>query len=390
MPVVSVDAIPRWQHAVVLVGFLLLNLLLYQRTFGIGFLSVDDGDYVQNNPYIGSLHAATLKPIFTAPYFANYAPANLLSYALDVALAGGRSAFAFHLSNVLWHGAAVCLVYLLALTMGAEILPAAAAALLFLLHPAHVEVVAWISSRKDLVATAFAVLSMICYLRYRRQQPDGQRDYSVAWYAASVAAFVVASAAKQSVLLLPAVMLAWDIIVERRRGWRMAADKIPFGLAAMFFGWMTWNAQPATGQALRPFVLAATEFANLWLLTGMGNYVLYRAAPDPAAWGAIARFALIIAATLVWVLPLLLWRPKSPSAGTPAPALCYWVLVQMVPPMLLSFIVPITDRYLFLPSVGFCLLLVNVALSVERDRLPSIVGISENQKSKIKIRKFCA
>jgi hypothetical protein len=165
-----------WAHALVVLGLALANLALYHGTFALGFLSVDDPDYVQNNPYIESFSAANLKHILTQPYSANYAPANLLSYALDVALAKGKSAAAVHLSNVLWHGFVVCMVYFLAFTVRPRILSAAAAAALFLLHPAHVEVVAWVSSRKDLVATSFAVLSMAAYLRYRQQARWG-----VAW-----------------------------------------------------------------------------------------------------------------------------------------------------------------------------------------------------------------
>jgi len=136
------------------------------------------------------------------------------------------------------------------------------------------------------------------------------------------------------------------------------------------------------------------------VLTGFGKYVLYRAAPDPAAWGQLARVGIIIARALVWAVPLLLLRlgtersaelqlcanpeekvteqsrssalrtphrndnSPSPIFHLPSPilaALCYWVLIQMAPPMVISFVVPITDRYLFLPSVGFCLLLANVA-----------------------------
>jgi hypothetical protein len=247
-------AIPWWQHAVVVLGLLVANLGLYRGTLDVGFLSVDDPDYVQNNPYIESLSAANLKRIFSAPYAANYAPANVLSYALDVALAGGKSAYAVHLSNVLWHGWVVCMVYLLAFTIRAEIFTAAAAAALFMLHPAHVEVVAWISSRKDLVATGFAALSMTCYLIHRRRLKRGG-----GWYAGSLLCFLVASAGKQSVLLLPAVMLAWDILVEKRRGWAMLADKVPFGLVTVFFGWMTWHAQPSTNVAPNVFVLAGTQ-----------------------------------------------------------------------------------------------------------------------------------
>jgi hypothetical protein len=385
-----------WLHAVILLGLLLANMALYSGTFDLGFLSVDDPDYIQNNPHIDSLRAANIKHILTTPYFANYSPAHLLSYSVDVALAGKKSAFAFHLSNVLWHGWTVCAVYLLALTIsrwpalasetaergslnprdsgnekragsatgapifnGAEALPAAAAALLFMLHPAHVEVAAWISSRKDLVATAFASLAMACYLLYRRTAKG-----EAWWYASSLLTFLLATAGKQSVLLLPAVMLTWDLLVEKRRSWRTLADKVPFGLIVVFFGWMTWNAQPSTNQARYAFVPAVTQLDNLWLLTGLGRYVLYRAAPDPAAWGQVARLAVIAAAALVWASPLLLLKVRA--TGPIRVVLCYWVLFQMLPPMVLNFIVPITDRYLLLPSVGVCLLLAGLVADLAK------------------------
>jgi 4-amino-4-deoxy-L-arabinose transferase-like glycosyltransferase len=338
-------------HAAILFALLLANLLLYYRTVGIGFLSVDDPDYIQNNPYIEKLNGSNLKCILTRPYAANYAPANLLSYALDIALAGGKKPAAIHLSNILWHGWVVCTVYLLAFTIRREILTATAAAALFLLHPTHVEVVAWISSRKDLVATGFAVLSMTCYLLGRRKY------WPVGWYCGSLICFLLASAAKQSVLLLPLVMLAWDVLVEKRNSWQMFIEKIPFGVIVIFFGWMTWQAQPSTNQHSSAFVVAATELTNLFLLSGCGEYVLYRLAPDPAAWSAMERLGIIAGAILIWALPLLLYFVRQPIRA----ALGYWILLQMIPPMLLSFIVPITDRYLFLPSVGVCILLADVA-----------------------------
>ena len=353
---------PWWMHAVVVLALLLGNVALYHGTFGLGFLSVDDPVYIQNNPYIENFGAANLKHILTTPYGANYAPANLLSYSLDVALARGKSASAIHLSSVIWHGFAVGMVYLLAFTIRPRILAAAAAAGLFLLPPLHVEVVAWISSRKDLVATSFAALAMAAYLRYCRQG----RGWGW-WYACGVLAFLLASAAKQSVLLLPAVMLVWDVLVNKRRNWQMLADKVPFGLITLYFGWMTWHAQPSTGQTLNPFVMARTEFTNLWLLTGLGQYVLYRPAPDPAGWSRMARLAMIVGAVLIWALPLVFLWARRPVRAT----LCYWFLIQMVPPMLLAFMIPITDRYLFLPSVGVCLLLVELAAGLEKP-LPAL------------------
>src|SRR5438477_6098000 len=151
--------VPDWfWHAGAILLLLAINLFLYFRTLPIGFLSVDDPDYVQNNRLIENFSRANLKTIVTKPYQANYAPANLLSYSVDVAAAHGKNPWAIHLSNVLWHGLAALGVYLLAFALRGEIVTATAAALLFLAHPAHVEVVAWISSRKDLVATAFGAL----------------------------------------------------------------------------------------------------------------------------------------------------------------------------------------------------------------------------------------
>ena len=342
----------RWFfHAAILAALLLGNGTLYYRTVGIGFLSVDDPDYVQNNPYIEKFSAGNLKFIFTQPYAANYAPANLLSYALDIAISGGKKASAIHLSSVIWHGFVVCSVYLLAFTIRGEIITALAASVLFMLHPTHVEVVAWISSRKDLVATCFAVLSMSCYI-------VGRRKYlPILWYCGSLLCFLIASAAKQSVILLPLVMLVWDILVERRWSWQMFAEKVPFGLMTLFFGWMTWQAQPSTNQHSSPFVLAATELTNLSLLSGCDEYFLYRPAPDPTPWSAAARLGIIAGAAIVWLVPLLIYYARQPIRAV----LGYWILIQMIPPMLLSFVVPITDRYLFLPSVGACILIADVS-----------------------------
>ena len=379
-------------HLTVVLVLLGVCLALYGKTFGLGFLTLDDPDYIQNNPFIANLNRTKLWHIFSTPYFANYAPGHLLSYALDVAVAGGKMASAMHASNVLWYGFVVCMVYVLGLAIyrnqpedvgigsskssrgpgrpssdGGSSPPAksavsaerrytpvaiaAAAALLFAVHPAHVEVVAWLSSRKDLVATGFAALSIACYLWSRIRGSAAKW-----WYAGSLITFLLASSGKQSVLLLPLVMLAWDVLVDQRRSWAMLVEKIPFGLIALFFGWMTWGAQPSTGQSLEPFVLAMTQWSNLWLLTGLGQYVLYRPRPDPAHLALFFRLAIIAGAVLVWAVPLLLARCRQVLRA----ALSCWVLIQMLPPMALSFLTPITDRYLFLPSVGLCLLLAGI------------------------------
>jgi hypothetical protein len=363
--------VPDWVwHAIAIVALLALNYFLYARTLEVGFLSVDDPDYVQNNRFIEDFSRANLKTIFTKPYQANYAPANLLSYSIDVAVAHGKSAPAIHLSNVFWHGFTVLAVYLLAFVLRGEIITASAAALLFLLHPAHVEVVAWISSRKDLVATSFAILSFTCYLLWRRQ-----RHHHPGWYGASLFCFLIAAGAKQSVILLPVVMLVWDLFVEKRIRWAVIFEKTPFVAATLFFGWMTWRAQPSTNQTWHPLMIAATELKNLRLLIGWGDYVLYRPAPDPNAMNAGEQIGLLLLAVFMWIGPVALFLRHRPIRLV----LCWWILIQMIPPMTLNFVVPITDRYLFLSSVGLCILiadlLAGLATGIRYAWLPALAGL---------------
>ena len=85
---------------------------------------------------------------------------------------------------------------------------------------------------------------------------------------------------------------------------------------------------------------------------------MYRHRPDPMAFSTALRAIVVVAAMLSWIAPLLLVRLRRSVSAV----LLYWVLVSMLPPMALSFLTPVTDRYLFLPSVGICLLLAECLL----------------------------
>lgn len=360
-PAPAVPAIPAsWSvHAAVLVGLVLANLALYGPTLSLGFFSLDDPDYVINNPYLNGVTGRNVVQICTAPYFANFSPMHLLSYLLDVAVAHGKNAWAMHLSSVLWHALVIVMVYALAFRIRRNLPMAACAALLFLAHPAHVEVAAWISSRKDLVATAFAVLSMILYLEYR-----SGGTYARAWYGACLASFFLATAGKQSVVLLPAVMLLWDFFVEKRRGWSMLADKIPFGLITVLFALRTIGAQPDTRRTYQVGVLAANQLWNLWLLTGLGDYVIYRPSLEATDWNPAAPVLVLGLVAALWIVPLLLRNRVDPVRLT----LWYWILLQLIPPAIFNFITPVTDRYLFLSSVGVCILVADLLFGALQPR----------------------
>ncbi|PYV61139.1 MAG: hypothetical protein DMG97_44055, partial [Acidobacteria bacterium] len=133
---------------------ILATAVPYAGDLHLGFFRIDDPQYVVGNAWIQGVTWEHVRQILSSPYYLNYSPLHLFSYMLDHAIAG-LNAYAFHLSNNLWAGVVAGFVYLVTLALTQHRPTAIAAALLFLVHPVHVEAVAWISSRKDLVAAAF-------------------------------------------------------------------------------------------------------------------------------------------------------------------------------------------------------------------------------------------
>jgi hypothetical protein len=324
--------------------------VLYAGDLRVGFLTLDDPQYVTKNPWIRAVTVENLRHIFGGPYFANYSPLHLLSYMLDRTVAG-PDAFGFHLSSNIWAGIVAGFVFLVALALTQRRWIAIAATVLFIVHPAHVEAIAWISSRKDLVATAFALPSFLAYLRYRQGGPSAR-----AWYATSLALFALAAAGKMSVATFPAVLVAYDVFIEKRRLTRSLGDKAPFLLVVALMGLMVVWAQPPTGHRLNAYKIGAAFAESLWLLTGFGTYVIYRFPPLGSAVSLQVAGAIFILA--LFAAPLLFCR-RWPTAAV----LAYWVLFGLIPAQLLSFSHPVTDRYLFFPSVGAVILGASCAIA---------------------------
>ena len=353
-PTMSRPILPGgWQiNAGMFLLFILGTLALYWRDLGIGFFTVDDNGYVADDPWIKGITLTNLRHILFTPDFANYSPVHLLSYLLDHTIAG-LNPFAYHLSSNIWAGVVAGCVFLVALALTGRRMMAIAAAALFMVHPAHVEVIAWISSRKDLVAAVFTLLSFLAYLCYRR---EGGKAYW--WYGASVFLFLLGVAGKLSVATFPAALLALDLFVEKRPLKQSLLDKVPFLVVGVVIALGAASAQPATGNRPDAYVLAAALLQNFWLLTGFGSYVVFHVPPDPTR-GMALQFPAAVLLLAAFAAPLLLLR-RAPLTMT----LIYWILFGLIPAQVLSFIHPVADRYLFFPSVGFVILIALWALTI--------------------------
>lgn len=130
-----------WQlNSGVVLLCIVATAILYTGDLHLGFFRLDDQQYVVSNRWIQRITWKHLTQILFNPYYLNYSPLHLLSYALDCAV-GGLNAYAFHLSSNLRAGVVAGFVYLVALALTQERRIAIVAALLFVVHSAHVEAV---------------------------------------------------------------------------------------------------------------------------------------------------------------------------------------------------------------------------------------------------------
>jgi tetratricopeptide (TPR) repeat protein len=176
---------------------------------GNGFINLDDYDYVVQNPYVRTgLTSRNLQWAWTTFHSANWHPLTWLSLQWDAELSGPDqndvlSPRGFHRTNLILHTINVVLLFLVLRRMTEAVWRSAAVAGLFGLHPLHVESVAWIAERKDVLSTCFWLLTMLAYAKYA-ERPSLPR------YAAVVLTFALGLAAKPMLVTLPFVLLLLD------------------------------------------------------------------------------------------------------------------------------------------------------------------------------------
>src|SRR5437660_12724311 len=180
------------------------TLAVYAQVAGHGFVSYDDPDYVSGNPYVrAGLTRAGLSWALTTGHAGNWHPLTWLSHMLDCQLFGLRPG-AHHLTNVLLHTANSLLLFVLLRGMSGALWPSAAVASFFALHPLHVESVAWVSERKDVLSTLFWMLTLLAYWRYTRE-PSLRR------YLPVLVLLALGLMSKPMLVTLPLVMLLLDV-----------------------------------------------------------------------------------------------------------------------------------------------------------------------------------
>jgi len=179
---------------------------VYIQVKDFEFVAYDDGVYVYDNPVIyNGLTMEGVKWVFTEPHCANWHPLTGLSHMLDCELFGGKKADAgrHHLKNLALHVLNTILLFLVLMSMTRATWRSAFVAALFALHPLHVESVAWVSERKDVLSMLFWLLAIWAYVAYARRG-------SVLRYIAVVILMAIGLMAKPMLVTLPMVLMLLD------------------------------------------------------------------------------------------------------------------------------------------------------------------------------------
>jgi len=193
----------------------LITAAVYAPVHNHDFLSYDDMEYVVDNPHVNAGFTKDgLVWAWTSVHQATWHPLASLSHIVDCQLFGVQPG-PQHLGNVLLHVLNTLLLFGVLVRMTAQPWRSACVAALFALHPLHVESVAWISERKDVLSTFFWMLTLWSYIAYVRRPGAGR-------YGAVLAAYTAALLSKPMVVTLPFVLLLLDVWPLERWGGKAA------------------------------------------------------------------------------------------------------------------------------------------------------------------------
>jgi protein O-mannosyl-transferase len=364
-----VNAELRWQILICL-SLVVVTTMVYWQVGAFEFLQYDDQYYVTENPVVrNGLSLEGIRWTFHSFEQSNWHPLTWLSHMIDVELFG-IDAERHHQVNFLFHILNTLLLFVLLQRMTGALWKSGFVAALFALHPLHIESVAWVAERKDLLCAFFFLLTLLAYERYARRQ--GLWNYILA-----VTLFALGLLSKPMAVTLPFILLLLDfwplgrfqsgipkdsVPVEQRSGKGNIAllkanrglflEKIPFLVLSALSCAVTIAAQRA---AMRPLETVPFDARILNALVAYAEYIYRCFVPVDLAvlypYRSVTTGQVLVAAVLLAAITaLVIYRRKTPSLMVG----WFWYLGTLVPVIGLVQVgvQASADRYTYIPFIG--------------------------------------
>lgn len=329
-----------------LIGIFLLGLIAFSPALKSKFVGWDDYTHIKNNEIVENFD---LKKLFVSEVHDTYIPLTTLSFAIEYQI-GGWSYFLFHLNNIILHLLISALIFFFIQELGFSSKIAWLTAILFCLHPMHVESVAWATERKDVLYSAFYMTALIFYTRYAK---DGNRKN---YWLALLAGFL-SILSKPMALSLPFILFLIDWYLERGWSKKIFIEKILFFLvietiALISFIGVHLHVGASKISWETPLLLIWTSTFYLKKFFIPFDFCPMYGVEYPISWSNpeyIVAFglAIVIATSLVvgrknrlWIFAVLFWLLSA----------FFLFRIDRFETQIVS------DRSMYLPSLGFCLL----------------------------------
>jgi len=340
-----------------------VTLAVFGQTLTHDFVNFDDHVYVYENPLIiRGLSAEGIIEAFTHTHARNWHPLTTLSHMLDCQLYG-LNAGGHHLTNVILHTISVLLLFLVLKQMTAALWQSAFVAALFAIHPLHVESVAWIAERKDVLSAGFFMLTLAAYVRYTRA-PSALR------YLLVVLLFAFGIMSKPMLVTLPFVLLLLDYwplgrigaqkSESQRRLPTVIKEKIPFFALSAFSCIATLFAQRQGPSAIDqlPFLWRlentfVTYVTYIWQMLWPARLAVFYPHPNNRL-SLLAVTGAIVLLVGVSLIVISLRRRKAYLVTG-----WFWYLGMLVPVIGLVQVgeQAHADRYSYLPEIGLYIMI---------------------------------
>ncbi len=337
------------------VSLVLITLAAYGQVIEHQFINYDDNLYVYENEYVTKgLTFKNFTWAFSSLVGANWHPVTMLSHMLDVQIFGLNPGW-HHLTNLFFHLLNTLLLFGLLNRATGHGLPSVLVAALFALHPAHVESVAWVAERKDVLSTFFWLITMLLYARFVEKQ-------NYLSYFLSLVFFTIGLMAKPMLVTLPFVLILFDFWPFMRMDFKsksslnLVLEKTPFFLIVVLFCIITFQVQKIEG-AVAPVDLIPLESRIFNALVSYGLYLLKMIWP----------FDLAVFYPFPQVIPM--WKPilaalaivSTSVIGIIRHRLSPWLIVGWL--WYLGTLIPViglvqigaqsmADRYTYIPFIG--------------------------------------
>jgi len=358
----SKNEIPLQKKIIGVAILLVVTFIGYSNVFQNELTNWDDNQYVVENNTIKEINSKNLKQIFAEYKMGNYHPLSMLSLAIDYQMTPKKKSetninpFFFHLTPILLHILTTILVFFLLIQLFNNYYIAFFAALLFGVHTIHVESVVWISERKDVLYSAFYIISLIFYVKYVDTKKSLHWIFSFLF-------FILSLLSKAQAVSLAVTLLAVDYLRNRNfKEIHLWLEKIPYFILALIFGIVAIKAQQE-GNAI---ISTDSESYSFIQRIGFAGYAFSTYLFEmilPINLSAINPYPDIINKTM----PAYYWLGLIPSLAVifilfmifkKSKEFTFALAFFIINIFLLLQLIPVgsaihADRYAYIPSIGF-------------------------------------